>query len=209
MIALMGRRRLHAPESILDATRELVLEAGAGAVTVDAIAGASGAPTGSIYHRFGSRDALVARLWIRAVARSQARFLAAVGERGDPVESAVAGALSIYDFAREEVGDARLLASLRREDLIQAPLPADLQGELERLNRPIERALTDLAWRLYGRASQATLAVTALAVVDLPDGAVRRHLLGGARPPAALRPQLDRAVRAVLDSKGVDDVIEP
>jgi AcrR family transcriptional regulator len=68
---------------MLDVARDLLLEGGAHGATVEAISRASGAPTGSIYHRFGSRDELVTRLWMRAVRRSQAAFLEAL-DLGDP-----------------------------------------------------------------------------------------------------------------------------
>jgi AcrR family transcriptional regulator len=197
----MGRRRVHQPNTILDAAQTLVLEEGAGAATVGAIASASGAPIGSIYHAFGSRDTLLAQLWIRAVRRSQRRFLDALEDESEPLDSAVAAALSIYDFARDEPGDARLLVSLRREDLIQMPLPAGLASELAELNRPIEEATGALARRLFGRVSRERVEQTALAVFDLPYGALRRHLVSGKRPPAALRAPLARAVRAALDDE--------
>jgi AcrR family transcriptional regulator len=197
----MGRRRVHQPNTILDAARSLVLEEGAGAATVGAIASASGAPIGSIYHAFGSRDTLLTQLWIRAVRRSQRRFLEALAVDDEALDSAVAAALSIYDFARDEPGDARLLVSLRREDLIQMPLPAELASELAELNRPVEEAIGALARRLFGRVSRDRVEQTALAVFDLPYGALRRHLVSGKRPPAALRTPLARAVRAALDDK--------
>src|SRR5215204_5291529 len=69
----MARPQLHPTDTMLDAARDLLLEDGSRSATIEAIASSSGAPTGSIYHRFGSRDALIARLWMRAVYRSQAR----------------------------------------------------------------------------------------------------------------------------------------
>ena len=194
----MGRQRVHQPQAILDAARTLVLDEGAGAATIGAIASASGAPVGSIYHAFRSRDTLLARLWIRAVGRSQTRFLEALEGAGDPLDGAVAAALSVYDFARDEPGDARLLASLRREDLIQMPLPAAVAAELADLNAPIEKAIGALARRLFGKAGKERVEQVALAVFDLPYGALRRHLVAGKRPPVALRPALARAVHAAL-----------
>ena len=108
----MPRPQLHPTDTMLDATRDLLLE-DASRATIEAIAHASGAPTGSIYHRFGSRDELVARLWIRAVHRSQASFLVAL-ERDDAREAALAAAMSILDFCEEHPADARLLVSFRR-----------------------------------------------------------------------------------------------
>jgi AcrR family transcriptional regulator len=199
----VGRRRVHEPHTILDAARTLVLDEGVGAATVGAIASTSGAPVGSIYHAFGSRDTLLARLWIRAVGRSQTRFLEQLQRHDDPLDGAVAAALSVYDFSRDEPGDARLLVSLRREDLIQMPLPADLAEELAGLNRPIEEAIVKLARDLFGRASKERIVQTALAVFDLPHGALRRHLVAGNRPPAAARAPLARAVRAALTDEEV------
>ena len=186
---------------MLDAARALLLESGAGGATVEAIADLSGAPTGSIYHRFGSRDGLVARLWMRAVRRSQASFLAALEEE-DPRAAALAAAQSILEFCDEHPADARLLVSFRREDLIRTASSGQLAEELEELNRPVETAVAALARRLYGRATRATLNRTLLAVFDLPYGAARRHLIAGTKLPAGLRDDLARAVTAVLEERG-------
>jgi AcrR family transcriptional regulator len=193
----MPRPQLHASGSILDAARALALSSGVAAATIAEIARISGAPVGSIYHRFGSRDELLARLWIRAVRRSQASCLAAVDD-ADPVEAAVAGALSILDFCRDESTDAHLLVSFRREDLLRTAPSTALARELEALNRPIEEAIGRLARRLHGRSSRAAVERTVLVVFDLPYGAARRHLIAGHSLPPALRRDVEAAVRAVL-----------
>ena len=183
---------------MLDAARDLLLERGSASATVEAIADVSGAPTGSIYHRFGSRDGLLTRLWIRAVYRSQASFLAAL-EHEDPRTAALAAAQSILEFCEQEPADARLLVSFRRDDLILTAPSGELADELEELNRPVQAAVVTLARRLYGRSTKAALNRTMLAVFDLPYGAVRRYLLTGSKIPAGLRDDLARAVEAVLD----------
>jgi AcrR family transcriptional regulator len=183
---------------MLDAARDLLLDEGSPGVTMEAIAAASGAPTGSLYHRFGSRDELIARLWMRAVHRSQASFIAAM-ERNDPREAATAAAMSIIDFCEEHPADARLLAAYRREDLIRAAPEGAVAEELEVLNRPVERAVVQLAQRLYGKRSRAALDRTLLAVFDLPYGAARRYLITGSALPRTLRADLRRAVQAVVD----------
>lgn len=195
----MGRPELHSVNGILDGARRVVLDGGASAATIAAIASASSAPAGSIYHRFGTRDELLADLWIRAVKRSQAHFLAAIESSPEPLEAALARALSIFDFARAERDDARLLASLRREDLIRSPLPDPLTLRLRALNRPLGRAISRLAHQLYQSDSPTSKSLVALAVIDIPYGAVRRHLLAGAAPPDGLRPHLERAIRAALN----------
>ena len=194
----MPRPEIHATEAMLDAARDLLLGKGARSATIEAIAEVSGAPTGSIYHRFGSRDELIARLWIRAVYRSQASFVAAM-ERDDPKEAAIAAATSVLDFCEEHPEDAQLLAAFRREDLIRALPEGSLADELAALNRPVERAIVQLARRLYGTRSRAALDRTLLVTFDLPYGAARRYLITGSRLPSGLRSDLVRAAEAVVD----------
>jgi AcrR family transcriptional regulator len=193
----MPRPQVHSTDAMLDAARDLLLEAGSWSATMEAVAQASGAPTGSLYHRFGSKDELVARLWVRAVHRSQATFIAAL-EREDPREAALGAALSILDFCDEHPADAQLLVAFRWEDLIRSA-EGTLAEELAELNEPVRDAVIDLARRLYGRRSRAAIERTILAIFDLPYGAVRRHLIAGDPLPTNLRADLAVAVRAVLD----------
>jgi AcrR family transcriptional regulator len=191
------RPELHPTDSILDAARGVVLRQGLGAATVAAIAKSSGAPVGSIYHRFGSVDDLLTKMWIRAVRRSQARF-AAAAEHPDPIEATVGAALSVYDFCVDHPADARLLLSFRREDLAGGRLDPDQITELERLNEPVAAVVKALARRLYGRASRRSLDRVILAVFDLPHGAVRRPLTNGEKLLPQRREAVEAAVRAVI-----------
>jgi AcrR family transcriptional regulator len=193
----LARPQLHSQDTILDAARTLILESGARGATINAIARASAAPKGSIYHRFASLDDLLAEMWIRAVRRSQGVFLGALGEP-DAFAAAVAAALSIHDFGEREPEDARLLAALRREDLIERVEEPRLADELAALNRPLELAMRELAKGVYGNAGRHAVERTVCAVIDLPIGATRRHLIAGTPFPPTLRPQLEAAVRAAL-----------
>ncbi|NOX28486.1 MAG: helix-turn-helix transcriptional regulator, partial [Actinobacteria bacterium] len=56
----MGRRPKYSSDQILDAAASLLAADGPTALSVARIAARLGAPSGSIYHRFGSRDVLVA-----------------------------------------------------------------------------------------------------------------------------------------------------
>ncbi|HEX4587208.1 MAG TPA: helix-turn-helix domain-containing protein [Mycobacterium sp.] len=197
----MGRRPLHSTDLILDAARELVLQHGTRAATLQAIGEASGAPKGSLYHRFDSRDDLLAEVWMRAVRRSQQRFIDAIQEhRG--VAAAAAGALSMFDFAVREPSDAQLLASVRYQDLIEnSPTPA-VRRSLSEINQPLRAALDDLAAQLFGRASPQAVDVTECAVIDLPMGVIRRSLLTRSGVSPRRRGQLEAAVRAALAEAG-------
>lgn len=202
----MGRRTLHPKNVILDAARELTLAGGAQAATLHAIGQASGAPKGSLYHRFASRDDLLAEMWLRAVRRSQRAFIDAV-QRHRGMDAAVAGALSIYDFAQSDPADAGLLASVRREDLIDNSRAPALRGALAQINQPLRATLGDLASQLFGSASPQAVDATVCAVVDLPMGVIRRSLHTRSRVPPARRGQLEAAVRAALTQAGTKETI--
>jgi AcrR family transcriptional regulator len=182
------RPELHSENAILDAARGVVLERGARGATVGAIAAASGAPTGSIYHRFASVDELLARLWMRAMRLVQKAMLTA--------DEPVAAALAVYDFCLSEREDALLLSSFRRADFAGAELPADVRAELERLNDEIDPFFDALAERHGGSRD-----IVLLAIRDLPYGAALPHLRNRTNPPAERRERLERAVRAALSAR--------
>lgn len=192
----MARAR-HSGEDILDAAGYLLLESGPRAATIDAIAGASGAPKGSIYYRFKSRDEIFARLWIRAVERFQAELLAFADE-DDPLEATVSGALAVYDFCDRRRADARLLLSFRQQDLWDEGVSEDLRKRLRDLNGPIARAHRAMAKRLYGDDGRRARERLRRAVFDIPLGIAREHVTSDAPLPAGARTDLERAVRAVL-----------
>jgi AcrR family transcriptional regulator len=192
------RPERHPVDKILDVSRDLVLSHGARAVTVDRIVAISGAPKGSVYHRFSTVNDLLASMWLRGVRRSQDRFLEPLRSDGDPVEAAVAAGLAIHDFAVDLPADARLLAAMRREDLIGEVTDPDLRTALQQVNDQLRDALVVLARRLYGRATADAVERAACAVIDIPQGAIRRHLVNGDRVPRGLRSQLAAAIRAAL-----------
>jgi hypothetical protein len=141
---------------------------------------------------------MLARLWIRAVRRSQRDFLAACAA-DDPRDAALGAARSIIEFCRRHPADARLLVSFRREDLMQASDDEGVKAELERLNRPVEQAIVALTKRLFGSARRRELNRTLMATFDLPYGAARRYLIMGAPLPRHLEADVAAAVEAVLD----------
>jgi AcrR family transcriptional regulator len=202
-MACVPRPERHSVDMILDVSRDLVLRDGARGVTIDRIVATSGAPKGSLYYRFSTVDDLLATMWLRAVQRSQDRFLQQVNASGDPVEAAVAAGLAIEDFASEEPADAQLLAAVRREDLVGEVSDPALAVALQEVNDRLRKALTALARRLYGRATRDTVQRTTCAVVDLPMGAIRRHLVSGVAVPDSVRPQLTAAIRAALHDRSV------
>ncbi len=160
--------------------------------TVAHVTALLGAPSGSIYHRFASRDALFAAAWIRAVRRYHAQF-DRIATIGDPVEAIVETGLLIPRFCRAHPRDARMLTVFRYKDLAADP-PAGLEDDLRDLNAPVGRLLSDLAERRYGRVTKRGLELVSLAARDTPLGMVR-SLIGEPIPT-----WLDAPVRVACEA---------
>ncbi|WP_104173267.1 TetR/AcrR family transcriptional regulator [Arthrobacter sp. Y81] len=173
-------------EQILDAAMHAVHEHWRSA-TVAHVTARLGAPSGSIYHRFRSRDALFTSAWIRSIRRFH-RELERVSA-GDPVEAIVETALLIPRFCRENPLDARMMTAYRYNDLMQNP-PAGLLADLENLNAPVGVTLNRLTLARYGRATPRGLSIVALACREAPIGLIR-PMIGEAIPL-----WIDDAVRA-------------
>jgi AcrR family transcriptional regulator len=196
----MAPPRKHDTERILDAARALVLRDGPRATSVAAIARESEAPVGTLYHRFGSRDGVLAAAWLRALERFQRRALAAAAEHPDALESAAAVASSQVSFARAQPEDARLLLTLRRDDLLDADPDNAFRTRLDAINAPLESTLTSLTKALRAPVDARAVELVTLAVVDLPNAAIRRHLRDGKMPPKWLEGEVAVAARRLLQS---------
>jgi AcrR family transcriptional regulator len=189
----MAPPRKHETDTILDATRSLVLAGGPRAASVAAIASASGAPAGTLYHRFGSRDGVLTATWLRALERFQARVLGAAGP--DALETAVAMALVAVAFARDLPDDARLLLTIRPGDLLDDDGAGALADKIAAMNAPLGERLQALTRELYGSAEPRAVDAVYRAVVDLPYAVIRRH--AGAAP-SWLADDVAAGVRALL-----------
>jgi AcrR family transcriptional regulator len=196
----MARRPRFSEAQILDATATLVAKGGTGAATIGAIGALLDAPSGSIYHRFASRDVLLGRLWLSKAALFQDNFARALGE-DDPVAAGLGAALSLPRTARADFAGARIMLLHRREDFLGAGWPAELQAEARRLKQQVDDALGQLARRLFGRASPRSLRTTSFAVLDIAFAAVRRHVAANERPPAVVDRLIETAYLAVVTAE--------
>jgi AcrR family transcriptional regulator len=193
----VGRPAKFSSEEILDATARLVAAHGPSGATVGAIAAELGAPTGSIYHRFGSRDLMLARVWIRTVKEAQEGFLTAVRQE-DVDAAAIDAALHVPRWCRENLDAARILLLYRREDLVEL-WPDELGDELAGLNAEMQAALGDFCVRRFGDRRSETFGRVLFALVDVPYGAVRRHLVAGKPPPKEIDDLIRATCRCILD----------
>lgn len=193
----MAPPRKHQTDVILDATRALVLSQGPRAASVAAIAEASEAPAGTLYHRFGNRNGILTAAWLRALERFQARAMAATADTA--LESAVAMAVAAVSFTREFPDDARLLLTLRPQDLLDGEPDVAFEETLATRNAPLLERVRTFARELYGSSHTRCVDAVARAVADLPYAVVRRHAHDDPMP-AWLEDDVAAAVRALLTS---------
>jgi AcrR family transcriptional regulator len=192
----MAPPRKHDTDHILDAARTIALRDGPRATSVAAIAHESGAPAGTLYHRFGSRDRVLQEAWLRALGRFQTEALDAAGDP-DPVDAGVAIAAAAVRFARRWPDDARLIAVVRRGDLLDGGTDPDFEERLAAMNAPLRNAVLRIA-RALGHTDAEGRETVLAAVVDLPEAAVRRHARDGSTVPAWLERSVATTARRLL-----------
>ncbi|MEO6469436.1 MAG: TetR/AcrR family transcriptional regulator [Acidimicrobiia bacterium] len=193
----VGRPSKYSQDEMLDAGATLIARDGPGALTIVAVAQHLGAPSGSIYHRFASRDVLAASLWLRAVERFQTAWLDSVGHE-DPGEAVRRGARCVLTWSRDHLDDARLLLLFRSRDLIHGDWPAALERDNRRLRAQLDRKMRDLDDRL-GAVTPTERRRVRFAAMDIPYGAVRGPLGRGRAPEPELDAMVDDAVVAVIN----------
>ncbi|PDP86750.1 TetR family transcriptional regulator [Glycomyces fuscus] len=175
----MGRPARFSTEALIATATALAAEGGPAAVTMAAVARGAGAPSGSLYHRFPGRPALLAAVWLHALEDFQAgcrRALAAA----PPLEAAVGTARHVVAWSRARPQSAQVL--LHRPADFDAPhWPEAARARMAAANAGIGDRIAEVARDLREPAEEedATLERVRLAVVDLPLALVRRHLLGG------------------------------
>jgi AcrR family transcriptional regulator len=193
----MARPPKFSRDAMLAGALRVVAREGPRGSTIGQIAEELGAPSGSIYHRFASRDALLAELWLVTVEDFQRGFLATL-EGPDTLERGVAAALYTPRWARERLPEARLLLVHRREDLLGGGWPGELIERARRLGDDLVAGVRAYARRHFGEATTATRRRASFALIEIPGGAVRHHLVAGRAPPRAVDGLVEEAVRAVL-----------
>jgi AcrR family transcriptional regulator len=191
----MPRAARFSDTQILDAAAAIIAIGGPGAATIGEIGHRLGAPSGSIYHRFPSRNALLGRLWMQTAASFQDRFVAAL-QNDDAERAGLEAALSMPRSVRLDPVGARILLLHRRQDFLSDEWSEAMRGEAERLGGQVADALASIAKRLFGRASADDRRAVAFALLDAPMAAVRRHVMTSEPPP----PAVDDLLRSTYDA---------
>lgn len=181
--------------TVIDITARLAARHPAEA-TIARIAAELDAPTGSIYHRFRSRDELLGEVWLSAAAAFQSAFAAQlVGD--DAFEAGLAAARWVPSRVRERFDEARILLLHRREDFAAPHWPEAMQQRARQLAGEMQAHFDALAAQL-GVQDEAGRQRVRFALVELPLAVVRPHLHAGRAPPPLAESLIEDCYRAVL-----------
>ncbi|HMT04995.1 MAG TPA: helix-turn-helix domain-containing protein [Solirubrobacterales bacterium] len=197
----MARPRTHDIDALLDSAEQLLADKGGSGVTIRALAAATGASSGSLYHAFGSRADLLAHIWLRAANRFIDLQEEEVGglkaERREPedaIKATVAVASVPARIQAESPNTAKVLFRYRRDDILGQEISEDLKVRLESLDDRLLAVLRGLAEALWKRRDRPAVETVATCVVDLPTAILIN------RRERAIDPliTLEAAVRGVL-----------
>jgi AcrR family transcriptional regulator len=179
----------------MDAAMRMVAEKGPSALTVSALAKGMKAPIGSVYHRFASRDVLLAEAWIRIVESFQREFLETLAKDG------LQTALNTVRWVREHPREARILLVYRREELVSGPWPEHLKDRVVCLSRELDSGIRSFTKKHFGHFGKETLRRATFALVDVPLAAVRRYLQDGESPPAVIDEMVRETYLATMGNR--------
>jgi AcrR family transcriptional regulator len=193
----VGRPAKHHADALLDAAAAIVAEQGPAAVTMVAVARRAAVPSGSLYHRFPSRGALLGELWLRTLRRFQAGWQDALRDE-DPVDALVAAARHVVAWSRRHRDEAQVLLHGAHE-LADAEWPPATREAVERQQRDAEAALRSVAAALGGDGE--TLERAVFAAVDIPYAAVRRPLRAGTAVPRRAEALVEACARATMEAR--------
>ncbi|WP_406865024.1 TetR/AcrR family transcriptional regulator [Streptomyces sp. HUAS MG47] len=186
---------------LLDAAVLLAADGGPAAVTMSAVAQAVGAPSGSVYHRFAGRPALLAEVWLRTVEGFQEGYLAALDDDPDPRRAARAGARHVVDWSRAHPREAALLL-YGAEEFGRSGWSEEHRKRADRGNARVFARLGGLGAALGATGPEGQDRVV-LALIDLPLAVIRRPLRARLPLPPHAEDLAEESAAALLGEEAI------
>jgi AcrR family transcriptional regulator len=191
----MGRPPAHSVDDFVDAAVRLFATGGARGVTMTAVAREVGVHSGSVYHRFAGRPALLSAVWLRTERRFHHELLRVIAENPG-ADGVVQASGWIVDWCRANPAEAAVLhAGVRAfsPDTWPPQARAELAENIAARDRETARVVRTLRDET-GRDADEIL----LALLDLPLSVVSRYLARGTVPPASATTLARRIARMVM-----------
>lgn len=189
----MGRNAYFQHEEFLDAAVQIIAKEGLGALTIAALAKRINAPVGSVYHRFSSRDALLAEVWLNIIESFQNEFLKILQEDG------LQATLSCLQWVRTHPDEGRIMLLYRVYDLTSGKWPEGMQKRARRLAKDLQEGITAFTEKQFGSVTKENTDRAIFAIYDAPIGIIRRYLRDNKIPPESINGLIRETYEAVIE----------
>jgi len=198
----MPRPAQYSTDQIIASAAKVAARHGPSGATIARIAKTLGAPTGSIYHRFASRDVILGEVWLRTIANFQSGMLAQLNAP-DARIAGLAAVRYVPQWVRQYPAEARILLRYRSADFLESGWPRPLSNRAKQQRTTMTKTLREFCRRLLGRDNARSIRIVTYALADAPLAAVRRHVNEGKSPPPVVDDLLGATYRASLSLLGV------
>ncbi|MET3131717.1 AcrR family transcriptional regulator [Oxalobacteraceae bacterium GrIS 1.11] len=182
-------------DNFIDSAIEVAAQCGIGAVSMAAIAVKAGAPIGSVYHRFDSRGAILARAWLRV----KADFRAEVANLWQ-AEDSWDGVAALLSWCRRKPVYAKFLLQCADFPAAASALGAELYAELEAEQGELDACFDACAQALQAQEPHASAEqvepMLRFILIDAPVAIVKPYLTLNLPIPASV----DAILRASHDA---------
>ncbi len=189
----MGRKAYFKNEEFIDSAIKIIAEEGLGALTIAGLSTRMTAPIGSVYHRFPSRDALIAELWLNIIESFQNEWLRILEKDG------LAATLFCMEWVRNHPNESRVMLLYRVDDLTSGEWPKDLQKRARQLYRNLRDGVAAFTKKQFGSAARENIDRTLFAIHDAPMGILRRYMLENEMPPESIAVLIRETYKALIE----------
>lgn len=189
----MGRKAYFKNEDFLESAIKIISEEGLGALTIAGLSTRMTAPIGSVYHRFPSRDALIAELWLSIVESFQNEWLKILQTDGRQAT------IFCMEWVRNRPNEARVMLLYRIEDLVSGEWPKDLRIRAERLFKQLQDGITAFTKKQFGKVTNEKIDRSIYALHDAPMGILRRYMQDNKMPPKSVASLILETYDAIIE----------
>jgi AcrR family transcriptional regulator len=189
----MGRKAYFKNEEFIDSAIQIIAEEGLCALTIAGLSTRMTAPIGSVYHRFPSRDTLVAELWLSIIESFQNEWLKILKTDG------LGATFYCMEWARNHPSEARVMLLYCIDDLTSGEWPKDLQKRALRLSKELEEGIATFTKKKFGSVTNEYIDRTLFAIHDAPMGILRRYLQENKKPPKSIADLIRKTYEAVIE----------
>jgi AcrR family transcriptional regulator len=189
----MGRKAYFKNEEFIDSAIQIIAEEGLGALTIAGLSTRVTAPIGSVYHRFPSRDALLAELWLNIIESFQNEWLKILEMDG------LQATLYCLQWVRTHPNEARIMLLYRIDDLTSGEWPKDLQKRALRSSRELHEGVASFTKKQFGSVTKEYIDRTLFAIHDAPMGILRRYLQENKIPPDSVANLIQETYEALIE----------